>query len=249
MSTTVLILAKREPGGFRFARRAQLDLLHRSLLRHWPGQDVHVLGEPAGPGFQEWVLELVARASDHICFMTDDGLLIRNVDSTPAWALDADPSIICWSLRYGANTVRSYAMDAPLVWDGPIWDWRRAAADFGYPGSVDGHIFRSSDVGDWLAGIGRAFENPTALECLLDHACRNLADRWRMASYPESRYVGVPVNRVSEQSGVRFGQRFPQPAGQLNRRFDGGERISLDRLEADLGWVDGPHAELEFPWE
>jgi hypothetical protein len=98
---------------------------------------------------------------------------------------------------------------------------------------------------------GREFTNPTALECALQDACRVVATRDRlvsplMRSFEHSVYVGNPVNRVSEQSNVRYGARFPVSAAELAERFARGDRLDLELM--DFSRVDGAHCEVELRW-
>ena len=67
-----------------------------------------------------------------------------------------------------------------------------------------------------------------------------------MACYPSQALVGIPVNRVSDDSGVANGQRYPQPTDALLRQFLGGQRIDLDAMRFDK--VDACHMEMPFPW-
>lgn len=243
-AVTILILHK--------DRTAQLALLQKSIRRNWPGQVVQVIEEPAGPLFEQRVCLELSRATDYVCFMCDDGILYRSLLRTKS--SDMEPSewlslrdVLCLSLRLGENTTWQYPTGLAQQWPleigyGQAWAWReevtRSNGDFGYPGSVDAHIFRRTDLIEMLDG--RQVENPTALECAMVEGCNELADRRSlMACYPHSVYVGVPVNRVSEQSGVRFGVEHPQTVEWLNERV-----LDLDAI--DFTGVNGAHTELRL---
>lgn len=238
---TVLILAKPS------ARIAQLELLLRSLDRYWPGQNIRVLDAPAGPAFETQVREQLAEAGDFVCFLTDDGVFYRDV-TNPTRTLEQRPDVLCHSLRLGANASWCYPLNRPhRRRRSGVWLWWDEDGDFGYPGSVDAHVFRRTDLLRML--YGRSYPNPTSLEVVLDHSCRRhfQAARPCMTAPTQSCYVSVPVNRVSEQSGVRYGQRFPQSAGELNLRFLAGERIRLDSIRPEH--VNAAHVEFRFLWE
>jgi hypothetical protein len=241
---TALILAKPEPTGYLLARRAQLEALGRSMNRHTVGVRKHLVTDPAGKDFARAIDGLLETALPFVMFACDDGLFVRDVGTLPGELLEHNPDVLTFSLRYGANTTRSYPSDTELpAWPGPVWEWWNAGGDFGYPGSVDAHVFRRDDLRRMLEPHAGVYTNPTYLEVCLDKACRDtMADcRPLMASYAASCYVGVPVNRVSAQSNVRAGATHPQPAAELNERFDAGERIDLDA-------IDGPHTEIRFEW-
>ena len=240
---TLLVLAKPR------ARRAQLDLLLRSVDRHWPDARVRIVDEPAGQPFDQRVHhELRTAPAGLVAFATDDGLFYRPVKHRQlSVVLGEAPDVLCYSLRLGANTTTCYPSGMPQEWPGVEWRWLDAPGDYGYPGSVDAHVFRLADMVELLDE--HYLDNPTALEVTLDHRCAELFARRRplMVSRARSSYVGVPVNRVSEQSQVRAGTVFPQPADDLNRRFDAGERIDLERT-VDGAIIDGAHAELQYAW-
>ena len=241
---TVIILSK--PG----ARVAQLDLLRRSIDRFWPeaNNDLRVLCSPAGPAFAADLDEQLRYAGEHVCFLTDDGVFYRHVWS-PCWTLQNRDEILCHSLRLGVNTVRCYPTGT--LHENPrssLWDWTEAEfdGDYGYPGSVDAHVFRRHDIAP-LAGMN--LQNPTALEVALNTFCVEfLASRRPLMSSPtQSCYVSVPVNRVSKQSGVRYGETHWQTANELNQEFRHGLQIRLDSIRPEL--VDAAHVEFRFGWE
>lgn len=253
-------------------RPAQLDLLLRSLETNAWNERTRVVAlstdDVYGKGYailnrEAWGIDLespalpfaywinyyvqlaVADGDPLFHFLCDDDVFYRPFLGRPGPpARDA----ICTSLRLGSNTTWCYAMgveNEPQV--GP-WLWADAAGDFGYPGSVDGHVFRTADVADILSWAGHP-SNPTALEVALVAGCEALASfRPYMTTYgPESFLVGNPTNRVSEQSGVRAGETFPTDPYDLAERFVAGERIALEQL--DFERVNGAHTEIEFVWE
>lgn len=243
---TAVVLSKDRP--------AQLDLLLQSLERNGGGQFAREINRRvAGAGFERLTRALIDGSDDFVCFMCDDGILYRPVPAVGP-ILYRRPDVLTLSLRLGANTTVCYPsgltqavpkMDADCTWDWTAEPRQPGVSDFGYPGSVDGHIFRVDDVQRMLDG--RSFPNPTALECALAAGCDELAaERPLMACYPQSVYVGNPVNRVSDQSNVRFGDRFPVTAEECAARFAAGERIDLDAL--DFTQVDGAHTEIELVW-
>jgi hypothetical protein len=197
----------------------------------------------------------IRHALDHCgrvtMFCCDDGILYRPVPISAARALEHD-ACLCVSLRLGENTTVQYptGLDQAVPPHRPgepfAWRWQTAQGDFGYPGSVDAHIFRTQDLKRMLRR--RDVPNPTALELALVAGCSELADRRPyMGAFPRSCYVGVPVNRTSEQSNVRHGAFHPAPLDELEARWAGGERIDLRALDFDA--VAGAHWELVFTWK
>jgi hypothetical protein len=235
------------------------------LKRHAPPERTVVLFHP-GPGygvvipagvrfeperdFQRDLDRILKGEPDDgtVTFLCDDDVVYRPWLELPAPAelLEEDDDLICWSLRLGANCLWQYPTGLAQLWPGlNPWLWQIGQGDFGYPGSVDGHVFRAGDV-RWML-YGREYPNPTALECVLVEGCaRMAAERPLMGCYPLSVLVGVPVNRVSIQSNVRHGEQFPAPAQELLSSFLTGGRLDLDAV--DFSSVDAAHVELELPW-
>jgi hypothetical protein len=207
-------------------------------------------------GFERSTNLIVGSEGDFVTFLCDDDVLFAPLFA-PLLAFGegdhgTNERLLCLSLRLGTNTTRCYPTGLSnfnsLIGDiGLPWDWRAMQGDFAYPGSLDGHIFRTADVQRILDG--RTFRNPTELEDALQAGCLDLAEeRPLMACYPRSVLCSVPVNKTSEQSQVRAGERFPVSAAALNERFLDGWRLDLDSL--DFSGVDSAHYEvdLEAAW-
>jgi hypothetical protein len=244
---SVRLIVLHKPG----VRRAQLDLLRRSVAVNWPDAELFVVDAEAGPDFQRdlWIA-LTCWPSSYLAFACDDGVCFRRVDDRLYKLALCDSDVLCWSARLGQNTTRCDphgAEQAVPVGVGRrvAWRWQDAEHDFGYPGSVDAHVFRA----DLLLSLldGRDTPNPTALECALMDACLSHADTYPlMACAHFSSYTGVPVNRVSEQSGVVHGRVHPQTAADLEARYAAGQRIQLDRIDA--AEIDAAHTEIMYEW-
>jgi len=248
-------------------RPAQLDLLLRSIDIHVPAARTAVIwtgNSDYGRGYKTvmaehpqvtWVHDpfndalrgiLYGTRDETVTFFCDDDIVYRRTmsDDEIANLLDERDDTLCVSLRLGSENAN---MPLPEDWC-PWWNWVALERhDFGFPASVDGHAFRVSDV---LEMIGEdEIPNPTMLETVMAMRVEQLFAERRplMCSYYKQRLVGVPVNRVSRSSGVVNGERFPQPAEELNRRFLAGERICLEKL--DFTEVAGCHHEIPFVWE
>lgn len=244
MTVSLIILSRHDDDG-RPIRSAQLDLLIRSINRNTSARLSSVASEPAGARFDARIhAEIDGRGDPLVAFVTDDCVFYRPVpDTIGAWMKDRE--VLCFSLRLGANVDTCYPTGEHVSeWPGPEWRWQGAPGDFGYPGSVDGHVFRRSDLREMLDGV--YLDNPTALEVILNDRCASLG-RPLMCSGPVSSLVSVPVNRVSSQSGVRHGETYPADASYLNEMFQHGARIDLERTFAGVE-VRGAHQEVEYEW-
>ncbi len=210
--------------------------------------EAHFLRED---GLSYQVRSLVRSAGEGaLSFFADDDVVFRSVDGTPADFLEEE-EVLCFSLRLGRNTTRCYPLrrdqrfpDPAVVDAGRVlWRWKGADGDFGYPGSIDGHVFRAADV-ERLVGNGN-FSGPNWLEASLVREASAL-ERPLMACYEESRLVSIPANRVNETQANRFGERYPFPTAELNERYLAGARLDLDAI--DFATVDAAHVELPLVW-
>jgi hypothetical protein len=255
-------------------RPAQLDLLLRSLERYAPHEQTRIIWwasdwyerdeHPLFDGYYDFLpvdqflmaaegdFNLVLRRclmecpDETVTFFCDDDVLYRKLPRTFTHHLHAEmfrnEELLTFSLRLG---VRNAQMPMPQRLP---WLWQKLPRhDFGFPASVDGHIFRVSDV---LRLIGDdVIEHPTNLETVMAIRAEGMAEeRPYMASFVQQSLVGIPVNRVSTSSGCPAGVIFPQSTLDLNRRWLAGERIVLDDV-VDRAAVTGCHHEVQFRWE
>jgi hypothetical protein len=183
-------------------------------------------------------------------FLTDDSVLFRPlVGASPLQILEDHEDVVCFSFRLGRNTTYCYSMrhdqavpeHEEVFGDVMLWNWAAADGDFGYPGSLDGHVFRGRTLRELLDDA--AFTSPNELEDILVSRMA-LPGAPRMAAYAESRLVGIPANIVNTTHPNRHGEQYPYDIAELNRRYLAGERIALDEL--DFSDVRGAHQEIEF---
>lgn len=237
-------------------RPAQLDLLLRSIARYMTPEETRVIWYASDDSYQEGYRQFLStpmttyhefdgalrdalRSSETVTFFCDDDVVYRQVPARPGPFLE-DESILTVSLRLGQGSSQE------LPPDFPVWQWQPLERhDFGFPCSVDGHTFRSYDVETMLGQ--NTISNPTMLETIIAHRASLFYHvRELMTCFDDQCLVGVPVNRVSEESGVPNGLIYPQTTEALNERFLAGERIDLDAL--DFSAVDSCHQEIEFVW-
>jgi hypothetical protein len=106
--------------------------------------------------------------------------------------------------------------------------------------SVDGHIFRYSDIFPLVQGI--EFTSPNTFEVGL--ARNRIKARPLMTCYTESVVVNLPVNRVQDDyEKNRAGVEYGISTEELNVLFLAGKRVSLEPIYA-LKNNRGCHHEL-----
>lgn len=247
-------------------RPAQLDLLLRSMEKYGQVLDDRIamivdaskpefvrgyeeIGNPRSQssnwfdpdGFDGYLREILAEADDYVTFFCDDDILFREVPRNPSEILGPNAQILSVCLYLGRGNTKQ---EIPEGF--PLWEWGSLPRhDFGFPCAVDGNTYRVRDV---LRLIGdEVIPNPTMLETVMALRLPLLAEeRPLMSCFEEQCLVGVPVNRVSPQSGVAHGRVYPQSTEDLNARFLARQRIDLEAL--DFSGVDSCHHEIEFKW-
>lgn len=183
---------------------------------------------------------------DLSCFLTDDSVLYRGLPEVPV----LDTGVLCFSLRLGVNTNWCYPHDReqqipPFTLAPPamFWKWRTADGDFGYPGSLDGHIFRTETLRQALADAPAG--NPNRIE---EHLMTRFSDSLPlMGAFQQSCLLGIPVNRVNETNPNRNGTIHGYSVQDLNRRYLRGDRIDLNAL--DFSDVRGAHQEIPLVFQ
>jgi hypothetical protein len=220
---------------------------------YWQTMQDHPVDFFRESNFQTQVLDLLDLACDHACFLTDDSVFYRPLNglTRPDVALKME-EILCFSLRLGLNTGQCYPLRRiqglptfEAVDDLLVWDWRQADADFGYMGSLDGHLFHRDDLLDMLDG-SRNFNNPNQLEEILQSETQTMLSPYA-SCYRESHLVGVPVNRVNETHPNRYAETHEAPERDLNNAYCEGRRLNLDSIKSDR--VTAAHAEMELTFE
>lgn len=200
--------------------------------------------------FKEDVLNLLNSESEFSCFFTDDDIIYKPFDiESVKSSIREDDDVFCFSLRLGKNINFCYAMNTPNVFRDYSeqnnvlkWDWSVHYLDFGYPLSVDGHIFRTKDILKLTRKVG--FTNPNTYEASLqifDSFPKN-----KMTSFSESVLVNTPNNIVNTSFANRNGLTHGVEVKDLNDEYLSGNVIDLDSM--DFTDIKGCHQELEFKY-
>ena len=204
------------------------------------------------------VMELVDESFALTSFFTDDDITYRvlpcNLQQIACNFEEMD-ELGTFSLRLGLNTyiqdpyIASRAVaptsgfkninDRMLIWK---WADCPPYGNFGYPLSVDGHIFRTTELKRILSAC--RFNNPNQQECAMQGQLSLLPPM--MASFTDSVVVNTPLNRVQETCLNRSGESFGQDAESMNQRYLNGESLDLDSI--NFTEIVGCHQELKINW-
>jgi len=176
------------------------------------------------------------------------------------------------SLRLGSNTVFEYnhnaeididffpnlykyipgmadesKLDAPVGKIFPVSLWRHRAfnplTNFGYPLSVDAHVFRKDFIEPYLNGLN--FNNPNSMESEMVLNSKNCPDILGCLDF--SYIVNTPINRVQDTFQNSYGKNFGISQKDLNDKYLSGQVIDYDRM--DFSNVVGCHQELKMEFK
>ncbi len=178
--------------------------------------------------FKSDLLSLVESTHPYTVFFVDDDVIKDHFDFYDAQGqlFDNSEDILCRSLRLSRDIQYCYTKQTPtkqpVFRDNNIFKWKGMEGDFGYPMSVDGHIFRTSDILPLLWDLD--YSNPNYLE---GHLAQRPINRPKMVCYTKSIVMNNPINLVQSTSPNVHGNI---PAAELNNMFLKGKTIALDNF-------------------
>ena len=190
--------------------------------------------------FQDDTLKLLNNCKDYTCFFVDDNIVYRKpeVDAHGIKQLFENiEQVGCFSFRLGLNTVIQDMYSEQRVHPWPImerinmyneydvllWSWRSVPPNnFGYPFSVDGHVYDKEMV---INALDYEFITPNALE-----------GRFPMKQVPpvmmcldQSSVFNNSINLVGS-SNNNAGKFYPHSLEELNQAYLDGKQINLDHI-------------------
>lgn len=172
--------------------------------------------------FKQDVIDLVNPKNKYTVFFVDDNVFKehfcfydRQMD-----VFNENGSILCRSLRLSRTL--SYCYPTRKVMAQPRFDgdgafsWKTAQGDYGYPMSVDGHIYKTGTI---LEYIHDDYGNPNTFEGKMAARGSNIP---KMMCYQKSVIVNNPINKVQTVNSNLHGN---VGAKQLNDAFLNGFAI------------------------
>tara|TARA_R110002020_G_scaffold298736_4_gene514578 strand:+ start:2006 stop:2845 length:840 start_codon:yes stop_codon:yes gene_type:complete len=197
--------------------------------------------------------------SKYICGVVDDCIFYKRVSSTPDQIENVmeETNAFCFSFRLGLNTSTQNYMNpsyyVPLQkYDENefcvIWNWKEWSSklNYGYPISLDGHVFRSKEISD-LSHMFE-FDRLRHWEGNVNGQCRDKVERNMMACYKQNVLFSIPANCVQDPPLVS-GQIYSYSEEGLNEKYLNGEVIDLYGMEYAFQNVTWSHNEFEFKFK
>lgn len=212
--------------------------------------------------FQRDTFSILKSCNEYVCFFVDDNIIYKNVDITQEilnWHFNNLP-LACFSLRLGTNIeyddlytgihsvppaeCQNFRFKQSNI-ETACWKWidsPKPHGGFGYPFSVDGHIYMKDEL---LAFIDYEFDTPNALEGRFDRK-KFVKNNYLMASQITSSVVNNPLNLVGS-SNNKAGIYYQHTLEELNDKFLNDHEINLSKL-CDNNII-GCHQEMEIWFE
>lgn len=133
----------------------------------------------------------------YLMFLTDDDVFKEEftIESDEFTLFQEDKNITTLSLRLGRNITFCYSenIETPPP-QSMTFLWKKLKGDWGYPASVDGNIFRTSELFPLI--INMIFNNPNTFEASLSNLSCVFKDY--MICFESSKLFNIPANRVQE---------------------------------------------------
>ena len=179
------------------------------------------------------LINLIDKNKDYTVFFVDDNIFKNKINfyDEQEKIFRNDKQILCRSLRLHNNLKRCYPANLTYtkipkftnVKNSLIFMWSGEQGDYGYPMSLDGHIFRTNEILPYLEKLN--YRNPNSLEGIISTMPLNLP---KMICYEKSIIINNPCNIVQTNNSNIHGT---ENVYKLNQDFLSGKRISLDNVD------------------
>ena len=177
--------------------------------------------------FQDSLLSIFDKSKKYSVFFVDDNVFKEpfSFEDEEFKLFSARRDILTLSLRLHPRLNYCYPARlkqvAPRMISG-VFDWIGQPGDFGYPMSLDGHIFDTKNIQYYLYSL--RYNGPNDLESQM--AMIPVPIRC-MSCYDKSRIINIPVNKVQNFNNNIHGNISEK---YLNEQFLNGKIISMENI-------------------
>ncbi len=196
--------------------------------------------------FKSDLIRLVDRQTNYTVFFVDDLVFKNNFDfyDNQMDMFKNDNEILCRSLRVHPNLTYCYPMQLkinkyPNFLENNIFYWSGEQTPYGYPMSIDGHIFRTKELLPLVKELD--YSNPNSFEGIMH---TNSIDLPKMICYDKSIIINNPCNIVQTNNPNIHGN---VEVNDLNSKFLAGYIINLDNFDGIEN--TSCHQEIEIVFE
>jgi hypothetical protein len=212
-------------------------LAYEELKNLMAGQPVRFLQEQVAVSFRDALLNVLRELhADKVFFLVDDAVFVEPIDMRHFTGEDVCGHVP--SLRHGLTLRRSYVVNKPqslptfLAAKGDLapsaetfrWRWGEGVLEWGYPLSLDGHLYNRREFLAMAALI--PFRSPNTLEAELQKFNRIFRMRNGIC-YRNPAIVNIPCNKVQADFPNRHGDVDPE---LLLEKWNAGFMIDYRRL-------------------
>lgn len=208
---------------------------YRDLKEYFQDLPVYFHRQDNATSFKKDLLAILSGLHESkILFFVDDIIVTEETDINDLLQFDTD--LFVPSLRLGLNLTTSYTTqrEQPLPTLHPnlvrdqdkiAWQWQDGILDWGYPLSLDGHLFRRQEMLAMLQLL--PFSAPNSLEDALQCFKPLFASRFGVA-YKKSKIMNLPCNRVQTENKNLSGNIHQD---DLLRQWNNGYVIDLSLFD------------------
>jgi hypothetical protein len=220
------------------------------LLMQRPSRAGVVFCDEAKKGFEVSTLEALRLNLPYHVFFVDDDCFKTEWNPTDGQLehLKRKQELLTISLRMDPSYRFCYTQgkpaEPPILDKEGCWNWINLPGDWGYPMSLDGHIFRTQDIVPLIQSIH--FKNPNSFEAIL--ASKPLLNSPQMFCYPKAKLINLPINKVQTVNKNHAGTVHPISVEELNAKFLDGFQLNLDSVMNASGFL-APHHELPLGFQ
>lgn len=151
------------------------------------------------------MLSKISPNADYTVFFVDDIVWKEpfTIKCNEVKVLEEDLEVLCILLRLDPTLTYCYAFDMDMNTPGfdeiMRWNCRGKDGDYGYPMSLDGHIFRTKEIELLLTKL--SYDSPNSLEgALSKHTLKHV----KMICLYMAPIFNMPINKVQTQSANRY---------------------------------------------
>lgn len=179
--------------------------------------------------FKNDLINLFNSNEKYSVFFVDDIVFKNPIDFNDEQMelFENNKDILCRSLRLQPNLTYCYPMGIimknPNFLENNIFDWKNQDGDYGYPMSVDGHIFRTNEILSYVINLN--YTNPNSFEGNMSIRPLNLS---KMICYDKSIIVNNPCNKVQNNNPNLHGNIS---INELNNKFLEGYIICMENFD------------------
>lgn len=225
---------------------SRFQAAYAEVVAHFKDRGVNFIQEKSFRDDLGMLLESIK--SDKIFFLVDDVIFADNVDMVDFASIDVEHFIP--SLRLGKNLTQCYTVGCgqplPEFLEGIIvgndrlcWRWRDGKFDWGYPMSVDGHLFSTLEV-TLIVKVSQ-FAAPNSFELALHGFSDCFMDRYGLC-YVRSKIMNIPWNKVQTENSNDCGNVHQQ---HLLDKWEQGFQVDYRKLYSFVN--ESAHQEILLP--